>query len=116
MKDQSMQTPEDKSPLVPVQAIVRPKPTNQQVRSYILQLLDDEKKHDWDDTLSEVGEAFEKIGERTAIRQEEECLAELVAEGLVIEEESEWEGMMTLRRIRQTQQPSTQQQRQLFSV
>lgn len=105
---------ENAMPANPGQEIV--KPSNAQVKQYILQVLDDYKEHDWDDALIAVDEAFDKIGEPTGSRQDEECLAELISEGLVVEGESDWIGMMTLRRVRPAQKSAHGRQRELFSV
>lgn len=72
--------------------------TDAQVRSYILQLLDDYKPHDWDETMIAVLDAFEAVDMSLYARQDETCLYELIRLGEVKER---WRGdMATLQRIR----------------
>lgn len=72
--------------------------TDAQVRGYILQLLDDYKPHDWDETMIAVSAGFEAVDMSLDVRQEDNCLYELIRLGEVKER---WRGdMATLQRIR----------------
>lgn len=68
------------------------------VESYILQVLDDFRPHDWDDAMIAVSNGFAKAKIPLGIRQSEHCLEKLIARGEVIEK---WVGeFATLRRVR----------------
>lgn len=72
--------------------------TDAQVRSYILQLLDDYKPHCWDETMIAVRAGFEAVDMSLEARQDETCLYALIQLGEVKER---WRGdMASLHRIR----------------
>ena len=77
------------------------------VMDWILVILDDYKKHDWDDAMIKVDQGFERAGMVLQARQAESCLYKLVDQGKVVEE---WKGdWATLRRVRQPVKPVADQ-------
>lgn len=94
----------------PVQHIVTP---DSVVESYILQVLDDYQKHDWDEAMIAAMEGFDKLGMCLGARQLEKCLHNLISKGEVVEK---WSGdWATLRRVKLPSK-SIRDDRRLFSV
>ena len=86
----------DNASTAPVHAVV---PTDERVKKFILSVLDDYKRHDWDDAMIEVDQGFEKHGERLGPRQAWKCLDELIASGQVAQRRTKWDGFFSLQRV-----------------
>ena len=79
-----------------------PKPTDDEVKRFILIVLDDYLEHEWDDVITEVERGFRTVGQTVCLRQFERCLAFLVRSGELSETWSDPNGeWKSFRRISQ---------------
>lgn len=59
--------------------------SDEEIKRFILIVLDDYEKHDWDDAMIAVMDGFAKVGLSIAPRQDELCLVSLIESGEVVE-------------------------------